>query len=150
MVLFYFIYFLYQLEACMLEKGDNRSRCKKNLTWRMKSLNTACKFSICIPKLCFPPYPSPLFQIPLLQAGGTSQIFRLSESLRKSQLWTSVVSVTLVEGQELPLDSQGGQLFVRFRLGEQTYKSKVLDGGLMLFISCTPLLLFLLNCLCYS
>uniref|UniRef100_A0A671TH80 Multiple C2 and transmembrane domain-containing protein 2-like n=1 Tax=Sparus aurata TaxID=8175 RepID=A0A671TH80_SPAAU len=50
--------------------------------------------------------------------------FRLSESLRKSQLWTSVVSVTLVEGQELPLDSQGGQLFVRFRLGEQTYKSK--------------------------
>ncbi|KAM8763148.1 multiple C2 and transmembrane domain-containing protein 2 isoform 2-T2 [Acanthopagrus schlegelii] len=57
-------------------------------------------------------------------AGGASQNFRLSESLRKSQLWTSVVSVTLVEGQELPLDSQGGQLFVRFRLGEQTYKSK--------------------------
>ncbi|KAM8763147.1 multiple C2 and transmembrane domain-containing protein 2 isoform 1-T1 [Acanthopagrus schlegelii] len=59
-----------------------------------------------------------------VRAGGASQNFRLSESLRKSQLWTSVVSVTLVEGQELPLDSQGGQLFVRFRLGEQTYKSK--------------------------
>ncbi|XP_036951171.1 multiple C2 and transmembrane domain-containing protein 2-like isoform X3 [Acanthopagrus latus] len=59
-----------------------------------------------------------------VRAGSTSQNFRLSESLRKSQLWTSVVSVTLVEGQELPLDSQGGQLFVRFRLGEQTYKSK--------------------------
>ncbi|XP_070821080.1 multiple C2 and transmembrane domain-containing protein 2-like isoform X2 [Chaetodon trifascialis] len=58
------------------------------------------------------------------QAGGSSQSFRLSESLRKSQLWTSVVSVTLVEGQELPLDTQGGQLFVRFRLGEQRYRSK--------------------------
>uniref|UniRef100_A0AAQ5YBJ4 C2 domain-containing protein n=1 Tax=Amphiprion ocellaris TaxID=80972 RepID=A0AAQ5YBJ4_AMPOC len=51
-------------------------------------------------------------------------IFRLAETLRKSQLWTSVVSVTLVEGQELPLDTQGGQFFVRFGLGEQRYKSK--------------------------
>uniref|UniRef100_A0A4W6G3B5 Multiple C2 domains, transmembrane 2b n=1 Tax=Lates calcarifer TaxID=8187 RepID=A0A4W6G3B5_LATCA len=55
---------------------------------------------------------------------STSQSLRLSETLKKSQLWTSVVSVTLVEGQELPLESQGGQLFVRFRLGEQRYKSK--------------------------
>ncbi|XP_070769206.1 multiple C2 and transmembrane domain-containing protein 2-like [Enoplosus armatus] len=59
-----------------------------------------------------------------IRSGGSSQSFRLSETLRKSQLWTSVVSVTLVKGQELPLDSQGGQLFVRFRLGEQRYKSK--------------------------
>uniref|UniRef100_A0A8D0AE16 Multiple C2 and transmembrane domain-containing protein 2-like n=1 Tax=Sander lucioperca TaxID=283035 RepID=A0A8D0AE16_SANLU len=57
---------------------------------------------------------------------GSSQSCRLSETLRKNQLWTSVVSVTLVGGQELPLDSHGGQLFVRFRLGEQNYKSKVL------------------------
>ncbi|KAI3377631.1 hypothetical protein L3Q82_008791 [Scortum barcoo] len=57
-------------------------------------------------------------------SGGSSQSVRLSEMLRKSQLWTSVVSVTLVEGQELPLDTQGGQFFVRFRLGEQRYKSK--------------------------
>uniref|UniRef100_A0AAQ6A3B8 C2 domain-containing protein n=1 Tax=Amphiprion ocellaris TaxID=80972 RepID=A0AAQ6A3B8_AMPOC len=56
-------------------------------------------------------------------SGGT-QSFRLAETLRKSQLWTSVVSVTLVEGQELPLDTQGGQFFVRFGLGEQRYKSK--------------------------
>uniref|UniRef100_A0A3Q0RC70 Multiple C2 and transmembrane domain containing 2 n=1 Tax=Amphilophus citrinellus TaxID=61819 RepID=A0A3Q0RC70_AMPCI len=55
---------------------------------------------------------------------GTSQNVRLSEQLRKSQLWTSVVVVTLVEGQELPVDSQGGQFFVRFRLGEQRYRSK--------------------------
>lgn len=57
-------------------------------------------------------------------SGGSSQSFRLSEALRKSQLWTSVVSVTLVEGQELPLDTQGGQFFVRFKLGEQRYRSK--------------------------
>ncbi|XP_054463618.1 multiple C2 and transmembrane domain-containing protein 2-like isoform X2 [Anoplopoma fimbria] len=57
-------------------------------------------------------------------SGGSSQSFRLSETLRKGQLWTSVVTVTLVKGQDLPLDSQGGQLFVRFRLGEQSYKSK--------------------------
>uniref|UniRef100_A0A665V5F9 Multiple C2 and transmembrane domain-containing protein 2-like n=1 Tax=Echeneis naucrates TaxID=173247 RepID=A0A665V5F9_ECHNA len=61
---------------------------------------------------------------PLLQSGASPQNLRLSETLRKSQLWTSVVSVTLVEGRELPLDTQGGQLFVRFRLGEQRYKSK--------------------------
>lgn len=37
------------------------------------------------------------------------------------------MSVTLVEGQDLQMDSQGGQLFVRFKLGDQRYKSKVLD-----------------------
>lgn len=40
-------------------------------------------------------------------------------------MWSSVVSVTLVEGKELSLDNNVGQLFVRFRLGELTYKSKV-------------------------
>ncbi|XP_029354971.1 multiple C2 and transmembrane domain-containing protein 2 isoform X2 [Echeneis naucrates] len=59
-----------------------------------------------------------------VRSGASPQNLRLSETLRKSQLWTSVVSVTLVEGRELPLDTQGGQLFVRFRLGEQRYKSK--------------------------
>ncbi|KAM8894633.1 multiple C2 and transmembrane domain-containing protein 2 isoform 2-T3 [Spinachia spinachia] len=56
--------------------------------------------------------------------GGSSQSLRQSETLRKSQLWTSVVSVTLVGGQDLPLDTQGGQFFVRFRLGELRHKSK--------------------------
>ncbi|XP_036819556.1 multiple C2 and transmembrane domain-containing protein 2 isoform X3 [Oncorhynchus mykiss] len=54
---------------------------------------------------------------PLAQSG------RLSESLRKSQLWSGVVGVTLVEGQDLPEDGPG-ELFVRFRLGEQRYKSR--------------------------
>lgn len=35
------------------------------------------------------------------------------------------MSVTLVEGRGLCSDSQGGQLFVCFKLGEQMYKSKV-------------------------
>uniref|UniRef100_A0A674CKD7 Multiple C2 and transmembrane domain-containing protein 2-like n=1 Tax=Salmo trutta TaxID=8032 RepID=A0A674CKD7_SALTR len=56
-------------------------------------------------------------QSPLAQSG------RLSESLRKSQLWSGVVGVTLVEGQDLPEDGPG-ELFVRFRLGEQRYKSR--------------------------
>uniref|UniRef100_A0A8C3A2R8 Multiple C2 domains, transmembrane 2b n=1 Tax=Cyclopterus lumpus TaxID=8103 RepID=A0A8C3A2R8_CYCLU len=43
---------------------------------------------------------------------------------QKSQLWTSVVSVILVEGQGLPMDTHGGQLYVSFRLGDQRHKSK--------------------------
>ncbi|XP_061670855.1 multiple C2 and transmembrane domain-containing protein 2-like isoform X2 [Syngnathoides biaculeatus] len=49
---------------------------------------------------------------------------RLSAVLTKSQLWTSVATVTLVEGQDVPVDSPTGQFFVRFRLGEQRCKSK--------------------------
>lgn len=50
---------------------------------------------------------------------------RLSESLRRGQLWTGVWGITLVEGQDLP-DEGPGDLYVRFRLGEQKYKSKSL------------------------
>ncbi|XP_061621045.1 multiple C2 and transmembrane domain-containing protein 2-like isoform X5 [Phyllopteryx taeniolatus] len=49
---------------------------------------------------------------------------RLSTEWRKSQLWSSVVTVTLVEGQDVPVDLPTGQLFVRLRLGEQRYKTK--------------------------
>ncbi|XP_056135240.1 multiple C2 and transmembrane domain-containing protein 2-like [Lampris incognitus] len=55
-------------------------------------------------------------------SGGGNQD-RLSESLRKSQLWSGMVGVTLVEGQNLAVEGQG-ELFVRFRLGEQRHKSK--------------------------
>ncbi|KAK2913423.1 hypothetical protein Q8A67_001822 [Cirrhinus molitorella] len=48
---------------------------------------------------------------------------RLTESMKKSQLWTGVFTITLVEGQDLPLDRQG-DVFVRFELGDQKYKSK--------------------------
>ncbi|XP_073692519.1 multiple C2 and transmembrane domain-containing protein 2 isoform X2 [Garra rufa] len=48
---------------------------------------------------------------------------RLTESMKKSQLWTGVFTITLVEGRDLPLDTQG-DVFVRFKLGDQKYKSK--------------------------
>nr|XP_015199232.1 PREDICTED: multiple C2 and transmembrane domain-containing protein 2 isoform X2 [Lepisosteus oculatus] len=47
----------------------------------------------------------------------------LAETLRKSQLWSGVVSITLVEGQDM-LDDGTGEVFIRFRLGDQKYKSK--------------------------
>ncbi|CAI5646205.1 multiple C2 and transmembrane domain-containing protein 2 isoform X3 [Oreochromis niloticus] len=58
------------------------------------------------------------------RAGKNSQSVSLSEELKKSQLWTSVLLVTLVEGKNLPVDSQAGQFSVLFKLGEQRYKSK--------------------------
>ena len=47
--------------------------------------------------------------------------------LRKGQLWTSVVVVTLVGAWGLEVDSPG-DLFVRLRLGDQRHKSKVLGN----------------------
>ncbi|XP_029952381.1 multiple C2 and transmembrane domain-containing protein 2 [Salarias fasciatus] len=41
----------------------------------------------------------------------------------KNQMWTGVFGITLVEGQELPPCGQG-DIYVRFRLGDQKYKSK--------------------------
>uniref|UniRef100_A0A9J8BKT1 Multiple C2 domains, transmembrane 2b n=1 Tax=Cyprinus carpio carpio TaxID=630221 RepID=A0A9J8BKT1_CYPCA len=57
------------------------------------------------------------------QGSTTEHNKRLTESMKKSQLWTGVYTITLVEGRDLPLDGQG-DLFVRFKLGDQKYKSK--------------------------
>ncbi|XP_063053552.1 multiple C2 and transmembrane domain-containing protein 2 [Engraulis encrasicolus] len=43
--------------------------------------------------------------------------------MKKNQVWSGVYSVVLVEGLEMPETSQG-DVYVRFRLGEQKYKSK--------------------------
>ncbi|KAM8876126.1 multiple C2 and transmembrane domain-containing protein 2-like isoform 2-T2 [Synchiropus picturatus] len=60
---------------------------------------------------------------PSSRSSGAQPSLRLSDTMRKSQLWTSVVTVVLVEGQDV--SSPGpGHLFVCFRLGEQRYKSK--------------------------
>ncbi|XP_028812800.1 multiple C2 and transmembrane domain-containing protein 2 isoform X2 [Denticeps clupeoides] len=48
---------------------------------------------------------------------------RLSDSHRKVQLWSGVLSITLVEGTDLPEDGHG-DVYVRFRLGSQKYRSK--------------------------
>lgn len=49
---------------------------------------------------------------------------RLSDSLRKNQLWNGLVTVTLLEGKNIP---GGGlaEIFVLLKLGDQRYKSKV-------------------------
>ncbi|XP_051985701.1 multiple C2 and transmembrane domain-containing protein 2-like [Xyrauchen texanus] len=58
--------------------------------------------------------------------GSTEQNRHLADSLKKSQQWTGIYTITLVEGQDLPVDGQG-DVFVRFKLGDQKYKSKSQD-----------------------
>ncbi|XP_043533487.1 multiple C2 and transmembrane domain-containing protein 2-like isoform X2 [Chiloscyllium plagiosum] len=53
------------------------------------------------------------------------QNIRLSDTLRKSQLWDSIVTITLFEGKGFREDAAEG-CYVKFRLGEEKYKSKVL------------------------
>ncbi|XP_027500427.1 multiple C2 and transmembrane domain-containing protein 2 isoform X1 [Corapipo altera] len=50
---------------------------------------------------------------------------RLSESLRKNQLWNGLVTITLLEGKNMP---GGGlaEIFILLKLGDQRYKSKTL------------------------
>ncbi|KYO21038.1 multiple C2 and transmembrane domain-containing protein 1 isoform B [Alligator mississippiensis] len=50
---------------------------------------------------------------------------RLSDSLRKNQLWNGLVTITLLEGKHIPGGSMT-QIFVLLRLGDQKYKSKTL------------------------
>ncbi|XP_019359575.1 PREDICTED: multiple C2 and transmembrane domain-containing protein 2 isoform X2 [Gavialis gangeticus] len=50
---------------------------------------------------------------------------RLSDSLRKNQLWNGLVTITLLEGKHIPGGSMT-QIFVVLRLGDQKYKSKTL------------------------
>ncbi|XP_069481167.1 multiple C2 and transmembrane domain-containing protein 2 isoform X2 [Ambystoma mexicanum] len=56
------------------------------------------------------------------------QSLKLSESLGKNQLWNGTIRVTLLEGRNIP---EGGTpaTFVRFRLGEQKYRSKTQYKG---------------------
>nr|XP_053641516.1 multiple C2 and transmembrane domain-containing protein-like isoform X5 [Cherax quadricarinatus] len=60
-----------------------------------------------------------------LQRGGS----RLAEQQRrlKSQIWSSVVTIVLVEGKNLlPMDPDGtSDPYVKFRLGNEKYKSKI-------------------------
>lgn len=67
-------------------------------------------------------------------AVGSAEI---QKSQLKNQMWTGVLSVTLVEGQDLPQYGHG-DIYVRFRLGDQKYKSKV---GLFKSLSLLPHLL---------
>uniref|UniRef100_A0A674E9Y4 Multiple C2 domains, transmembrane 2a n=1 Tax=Salmo trutta TaxID=8032 RepID=A0A674E9Y4_SALTR len=52
-----------------------------------------------------------------------AQTQRSAEATKNSQLWSGVFGITLVEGQDMPENVQG-DIYVRYRLGEQKYKSK--------------------------
>ncbi|XP_040277484.1 multiple C2 and transmembrane domain-containing protein 1 [Bufo bufo] len=61
-----------------------------------------------------------------------TQSLRISDSHRKSHFWRGVVSITLIEGQDLKaMDANGlSDPYVKFRLGHQKYKSKTLPKTL--------------------
>ncbi|XP_054612484.1 multiple C2 and transmembrane domain-containing protein 1-like isoform X2 [Dunckerocampus dactyliophorus] len=60
------------------------------------------------------------------------QSLRLSELHRKSQLWRGIVSIALIEGRDLvPMDPNGlSDPYVKFRLGQQKYRSKTVPKTL--------------------
>nr|XP_060617776.1 multiple C2 and transmembrane domain-containing protein 1 isoform X2 [Anolis sagrei ordinatus] len=64
--------------------------------------------------------------------GFQTQSIRLSDLHRKAQLWRGIVSVTLIEGRELKaMDPNGlSDPYVKFRLGQQKYKSKIMPKTL--------------------
>ncbi|XP_056393870.1 multiple C2 and transmembrane domain-containing protein 1 isoform X3 [Hyla sarda] len=61
-----------------------------------------------------------------------TQSLRITDLHRKSHFWRGVVSITLIEGQDLKaMDANGlSDPYVKFRLGHQKYKSKTLPKTL--------------------
>ncbi|ETE71807.1 Multiple C2 and transmembrane domain-containing protein 1, partial [Ophiophagus hannah] len=61
-----------------------------------------------------------------------TQSVRLSDLHKKAQLWRGIVSITLIEGCGLKaMDSNGlSDPYVKFRLGHQKYKSKIMSKTL--------------------
>ncbi|KAM6149131.1 multiple C2 and transmembrane domain-containing protein 1 isoform 10-T10 [Erethizon dorsatum] len=66
------------------------------------------------------------------ESRDVSQSLRLSDQHRKSHLWRGIVSITLIEGRDLKaMDSNGlSDPYVKFRLGHQKYKSKIMPKTL--------------------
>ncbi|XP_059999270.1 multiple C2 and transmembrane domain-containing protein 1 isoform X7 [Lagenorhynchus albirostris] len=61
-----------------------------------------------------------------------TQSLRMSDVHRKPHLWRGIVSITLIEGRDLKaMDSNGlSDPYVKFRLGHQKYKSKIMPKTL--------------------
>lgn len=65
-----------------------------------------------------------IFALQQNQAAPSQRPAETQKNLLKNQMWTGVLGITLVEGQDLPQYGHG-DIYVRFRLGDQKYKSKV-------------------------
>ena len=65
-----------------------------------------------------------VFALQQNQAAPTPRPGEVHKNQPKNQMWTGVLGITLVEGQDLPQHGHG-DIYVRFRLGDQKYKSKV-------------------------
>lgn len=57
---------------------------------------------------------------------------RLSDSLCKNQLWNGQVTITLLEGRNIPLEGLA-EAFILLKLGDQRYKSKVSTQNFLQF-----------------
>ncbi|NWX85209.1 MCTP1 protein, partial [Nothoprocta pentlandii] len=125
-----------------------REEQRENSVLRSRSWRT-CKVTVssrraaaCLPSVpwssAFQPSSAswpPKLEIGFLHHNGClfqSQSLRLSDLHRKSQLWRGIVSVTLIEGRELKaMDANGlSDPYVKFRLGHQKYKSKIVPKTL--------------------
>ncbi|KFP87313.1 Multiple C2 and transmembrane domain-containing protein 1, partial [Acanthisitta chloris] len=65
-------------------------------------------------------------------SSNQNQHLHISDLHRKTQLWRGIVSVILIEGRELKaMDANGlSDPYVKFRLGHQKYKSKIVPKSL--------------------
>ncbi|XP_027621785.1 multiple C2 and transmembrane domain-containing protein 1 isoform X3 [Tupaia chinensis] len=95
----------------------------KSFFWRTCSRPALPVLSFCRAELQSPYCHNAQFQ---------TQSLRLSDLHRKSHLWRGIVSITLIEGRDLKaMDSNGlSDPYVKFRLGHQKYKSKIMPKTL--------------------
>ncbi|XP_047411720.1 multiple C2 and transmembrane domain-containing protein 1 isoform X3 [Sciurus carolinensis] len=95
----------------------------KSFFWR-----TCSRPALPVLGFCRAELQSPYFQNVQFQ----TQSLRLSDQHRKSHLWRGIVSITLIEGRDLKaMDSNGlSDPYVKFRLGHQKYKSKIMPKTL--------------------
>lgn len=74
-----------------------------------------------------------IFALQQNQAALSTRPAETQRNQLKNQMWTGVLGITLVEGQDLPQHGRG-DIYVRFRLGDQKYKSKVGLAFLKVFL----------------
>lgn len=74
------------------------------------------------------------------QAISPAQVMRLTCGQR-NQVWTGIYTVILVEGQDMP-DCGQGDVYVRFRMGDQRVRSKVRSSLSPVILSLRLLSLF--------